>query len=76
MCVLHSPPATVRAILLSSPALCSSLDMERWVVHYVTTTLAVCIIIGWVFVWFMHLLALFHGYATCLSPFSIAHSNQ
>ena len=36
--------------------------MEHMLVHYLCTILAIFIICGWVFVWFMHLLALFHGY--------------
>ncbi|KAI2809335.1 hypothetical protein RDWZM_003347 [Blomia tropicalis] len=35
--------------------------MENWFARYGLTILATFIICGWIFVWFMHLLALFHG---------------
>lgn len=36
--------------------------MEHWFQRYILGALAICVIIGWIFVWIMHLIALFHGY--------------
>ncbi|XP_017489025.1 PREDICTED: ceramide glucosyltransferase-B-like [Rhagoletis zephyria] len=38
--------------------------MEHWFHRYILVAVAVCVIIGWSFVWIMHLIALFHGART------------
>lgn len=43
--------------------------MEHWFHRYILVAVAVCVIIGWSFVWIMHLIALFHGYVFFLLSF-------
>lgn len=43
--------------------------MEHWFHRYILGAVAICVIIGWIFVWIMHLIALFHGYVHSVLTF-------